>query len=298
MSSFTERTVQRALGETGRIQPRIAPSTAPDPWSTPVASSLELELAEEVEATATPPARDTIDGGPVKPATPAAPRSATERPAVPQPTVEPSPEPRLAAPALPQGSVEASMRSRLAASAVPSFRARELDIIAGLLAPTPSLPRSVRSETPEPIDEQVTVASDATRGSAATPALVPGAGAAVHEFDEPPTLRAASTSQPRAIAARSRGAASASMPPQGSPEMRAGVAELDPAPWGSSRSLEAVPTHRSRRRGAEDGAPIVRVQIGRVEVRAAVPPARPAARAARPDAFVSLQQYLHKRGAS
>lgn len=48
MSNFTERTVQRSLGAPSRIQPRIAPFTAPEPWEGDATSGLELSM--EVEA--------------------------------------------------------------------------------------------------------------------------------------------------------------------------------------------------------------------------------------------------------
>ena len=54
MSGFTERTVQRALGASGRIQPRIAPITAPNPWVEPVDMGLGLEVYEEIEAPGAP----------------------------------------------------------------------------------------------------------------------------------------------------------------------------------------------------------------------------------------------------
>jgi hypothetical protein len=81
-------------------------------------------------------------------------------------------------------------------------------------------------------------------------------------------------------------------------DVRDGRARL-PETEEAASLLAIAGLRRSRREAADASAPIVRVEIGRVEVRAPPPPpAREPADIPRPAAFVSLQKYLHKRGAS
>lgn len=83
----------------------------------------------------------------------------------------------------------------------------------------------------------------------------------------------------------------------GGPEHHA-AAPLRPS---ASPTVETPSRGPERRSAAEASEPVVRIDIGRVDVRAAPPPERSRARPSRiakPATFVSLAQYLHERGRS
>jgi hypothetical protein len=366
MTGFTDRTVRRALGAPGPIQPRIAPVTAPESWSMWGAATTveELEELTEIEALNEPgdrPARrerprhdgtaepwlrqergarasvphgrelgaprerESSEQDAVAAAEPLqpqvqdvlvshrrAPREqhaqerfvAREREPHEQERIvvresgaqEPSEqdllvprEQELDAPRVPASS---RVPSELAPR-VPSFRASRFAL---RMASSPP-PRSTRGldleagvtlEAPETATAAVAaLASEVSTGGAGSEtASTTRKGRVLGSPSEP--LEHAAQRPPRVTPSSGRVV-----------EPGASSLETEASPWASSLALDAAST-RSSPRGSDARGPVVRVQIGRVEVRAPSPPAEPLREQdiPKPEAFVSLQQYLHKRGAS
>jgi len=280
MTGFTERTVHRALGASGRIQPRIAPITAPDPWISPGASDLGLEVYEEIEAPREPGAR-RVDGARARPEP--EPRAETEGARMQQ---APRSEVKAGDVDVPAPEQPAAQQV-VAPPVVPSFRARTLELAASMLAPaaSPVAPQVERLEGLEA--EEIVVVPGAPRGAAAETLVRSDTAPAAPA--ETSVLRSASRLEHATEVLATR-----------APSMRAATTELHDAPWASPMPLlePAMPVRRGRRE-AEASGPVVRIEIGKVELRAPSPAPEPVpATIAKPEAFVSLQQYLHKRGAS
>jgi hypothetical protein len=293
MTGFTQRTVHRALGASGRIQPRIAPITAPDPWVTPDAAELGLEVYEELEARREPGVRGVQ-----------ARRGSAETQPEPEPRLEPegvgargvSLEEPSTADAAVVPAPEQPAAPRRGAPPLPSFRASALEVESALV---PAVrPMTPRAEPLEGLEAAVTVETPG-------PPREPNAAARV---DAAPAVRELAEPAVRRFAARpglaTEGLAEAQAPSMRAAEPREGFAPpiaFDEQAWASPvPSLEPGPTRRSRRAGAEASGPVVRIEIGKVELRAPSPLAPEPASAAisKPAEFVSLTQYLHERGTS
>lgn len=281
MSGFTQRTVQRALGASGRIQPRIAPITAPDPWTSPGDAGLGLEVYEELEARE--PSERAL--GPTR-----APERPRTRPEAPR---------DQAAPREPTGVDEAVVASErplargLEAPVVPSFRAaRAIEVVEGAAPPA-----AARVEPVEGLEQEATVVMPRSlRGPVSRRLARAGGAAAVRGLGEPRAIASdASVEAAEALPATMPTSRPTTMEPREA-RARGDELEVDLASF-AGPSLEPRPTPRSRRGAADARGPVVRVEIGRVEVRASAPSPTPApASINKPDAFVSLRKYLHERG--
>jgi hypothetical protein len=315
MSAFTERTVQRALGASGRIQPRITPITAPSPWTMDAPERLELEVVEEAVGTDRVSARSELGsrdpahapglfGGDVT--------RDLERPSLPERGATAN---RMAAAPEPVDRPSTTRSSSEALPTVPSFRARGLQTaVARALTPAMRGPDALES----------------FGGVGSVELLGPAETLARKEVLELATVTASQGTEPRAPEAHGHG------PSRGSralapvmnpvvlqprtprpkeldlpsapavehtvePNARHGMLEHEQAPWIPASVMPDVPPRRPGRRGGTTVDPVVRIDIGRVEVRAAPRPPAPNRAPdgiAKPVSFVSLQQYLNERGTS
>ncbi len=320
MSGFTDRSLNRALGMSGRIQPRIAPITAPDPYVMSGSPS-SLESVEELEArpelggrrrdlraggnvleehagigdevavaARRPDRRPNPERGVWIPDDDRARRGRSPEPAGRSVALR---EPALAEPVMQSESEPLEVLERPAKahpSELPSFRVR------GLRQPTaegldPLVRRSLAAASHPTLEREQTIvgSSAALRG----PELGPMADARGREVS-PVVSSSQPASQPIREALARRTAPSRRAADSGAVAPVASTPTIDPD---LPAALDIASMRASRRSTA---APIVRVEIGKVEVRAAQParePARPIGGIAKPATFVSLQQYLHKRGA-
>lgn len=306
--SFTNRSVHRALGGSGRIQPRVASSMvsmSPEPAA--LASELEVmdvdvdataferhvEIGEReavaddrvdvpahagrestrttrlgrerTEAERTEAGRERTEAGRTEAGRTEAGRERTEA------GREPGLEVAITEPASPRRQPE-----------VRSFRARAL----AQGAPARSSFAGIEAEL------ALVAAAAASRGSEARE----GHGLA---GEASPRAALEDVLEPRTLGSRASESLAPKSPAIGhaaDPSTRSPASEPDER-WSSSSPAGAA--RRPGRRGASES--VVRVEIGKVEFRAARPPAepaRPVTRIPKPGAFVSLQQYMQKRGRS
>ena len=309
MSGFTERSVHRALGTAGRIHPRIVPVLALEPWGA-CGSPTGLELSEEVGARLE--REPTLPHAAVASPEPAAGSSSTrgsERPRDPRATVIPAPPvERRSSVVRPIEPVEGPMVSPRAT----------LERAASDVVPSRTLERAVTSAVaPQPTYRSdslmaMGVGTSALRGDAQARDDDPPSDRVVRLDEAPrphslPLPRSAKVDSSKldGIAVkpwRVDGPSFAAPPTSGSrsaPQPYTASVAAEPAsPWVSEEPAFAlVPGQPARHGAAETSEPVVRIDIGRVEVRAppSAPPARPS-RIGKPGSFVSLAQYLHGRG--
>ncbi len=312
MSGFTQRSVQRALGTSGRIQPRIVDATALEPWMTR-GSGAGLEIIEQVERgaehepTAAAEAMPSRASGPTRRSV--APRD--ERPGVapdasaergsswarpperfvsltasPRPTLEAdrlvrphATRERVGTPVAPAGTttLETTVSEIAAITASRVHTSFEVDDLPSARTARSSAAPLPRPRTPEV--EHATIDRMATEsGRADEPGAPVRAMPALRRTPEPTRMR-----KIRELGLRV-------------PEPHDDAMAEPASPWPSTELLlRLAPTRPGRRGAAQASEPVVRIDIGRVELRAAPSPARPP-RIGKPGSFVSLQQYLHKRG--
>lgn len=276
MSDFLANLASRALALSQPVRPRVASLFEPSSAARPVA---EFERDSVVEAA--PPAADMASLA-ASPATPPLQRAMPP----PVPTRSPPPPQPVAVlwPPQPSGEVTpAQPAATLAQSHVPAPPVLPVPV-ASLARVPPPQPIDVRPEPGEPVIRPLR----ATPAPPPVAAPAPPAPSTEIHIETRVVERIAAAREPAAVVASK---AQAPGPPLTAPPPTGIRPQITPAAPARQAPVPAEPT--------PPPAPpaVVRVTIGRVEVRAITPPTAPAppSRSARNVPVLTLDQYLQQR---
>jgi hypothetical protein len=306
MSDYLKHLAARSLNRTPSIQPRLASRFEP--------------LSPAAGATLSPPAseptldRDQLDiendTGRVSPPEAHAPARAESQPRI----ADAPPRSLDAAPP----SLDASMRSDARTEIQPRVDTEQTHAASSMKPPRQPPPSSVFAPPSgrQPAPHTSSPATTETLRDAREHAAEDARAGLPHKDDTPAPRRPPATNESalerniRRVVAREFEARAAETEADGTPPSRARAGDrrrqgAEPISIVAARADAVQAAAREQAdASAQTAPPIIRVTIGRIEVRAVTPPAPPAARGearpteaeARPDPARSLREYLKQRG--